>query len=399
MPGKIDALLSAASARAGAPRLGNPRESGKLISFYAGFPDPASLPAADIIEATRVAIETEGEWALQYGTPAGDERLIEQLLRKLARDQRIEAAPDQVMITNGAAQALSMIVDMLVEPGDAVVSEAPTWMGAVFNFRAAGAEVHDIPVDEQGTDTASLQRVLETLRDQGRRAKLLYVIPNFQNPTGITMTLERRQELLAIADEFDVPIVEDDAYFDLRYAGEPLPSLFSLDRSGRVMYMGTFSKIMAAGMRLGWVVAHRDVISRLLALKEDGGTSPFASYTATEFAASGTLVEHIQELRGIYRRRRDAMLAALERDMPEGTTWTKPEGGFFIWVRFPERLDITALGSAARERGVEISPGPVFYFDGRGTNEMRLSYSFADEAQIDQGITILAEEARRLLGG
>ena len=163
--------------------------------------------------------------------------------------------------------------------------------------------------------------------------------------------------------------------------------------------MGTFSKIMAAGMRLGWVVAHRDVISRLLALKEDGGTSPFASYTATEFAASGTLVEHIQELRGIYRRRRDAMLAALEREMPEGTTWTKPEGGFFIWVRFPERLDITALGSAARERGVEISPGPVFYFDGRGTNEMRLSYSFADEAQIDQGITILAEEARRLLGG
>lgn len=397
MTGKIDALLSSAAERAGAPRLGNPRDSGKLISFYAGFPDPASLPASDIIESTRVAIETEGEWALQYGTPAGDERLIEELLRKLARDQKIEAGPDQVLITNGAAQALSMIVDMLVEPGDVVISEAPTWMGAVFNFRTAGAEVHDVPVDEHGTDTGSLRRILESLRDQGRRAKLAYVIPNFQNPTGITMTLERRRQLLAIADEFDVPIVEDDAYFDLRYSGEPVPSLFSLDRSGRVMYMGTFSKIMAAGMRLGWVIAHRDVISRLLALKEDGGTSPFASYVATEFAASGTLVEHIQELRGIYRLRRDAMLAALERQMPAGTTWTRPEGGFFIWVRFPEKVNINALAAAARERGVEISPGPVFYFDGRGANEMRLSYSFANEDQIERGIAILAQEARQLL--
>ena len=365
-----------------------------MISFYAGFPDPGSLPVSEVIDSTRVAIETEGEWALQYGASAGDERIIEELLKKLARDQKIEAAPENILVTNGASQALALIVDMLVEPGDPVVSEAPTWMGAVVNFDQAGADVHSIGVDESGTRTDELRAVLEDLRSDGKRAKLLYVIPNFQNPMGVTMALQRRHELLEIAEEFDLPVIEDDAYFDLRYSGESIPSLYTLDQSGRVMYMGTFSKIMAAGMRLGWVVAHEDVISRLIALKADGGTSPFGSFVATEFAASGTLIEHVQELRALYHLRRDAMLAALERHMPEGTTWTTPEGGFFIWVKFPEAVEMARLAPSCRERGVEISPGPIFYFDDRGTNEMRLSYSFADEAQIEEGISILAEEVK-----
>ena len=391
--------LSELARRAGMASMGDPRNSAKLISFYAGFPDPGSLPVADIIDSTRVAIQTDGEWALQYGAPAGDERIIAELLKKLARDQKIEAGPQNILITNGASQALSLIVDMLVEPGDPIISEAPTWMGAVYNFNQAGADVHTVTVDDSGTRTDELRAVLTSLRDAGRRAKLLYVIPNFQNPMGVTMTLDRRGELLAIADEFDVPIVEDDAYFDLRYSGESLPSLYTLDQSDRVIYMGTFSKIMAAGMRLGWAVAQEDVISRLMALKADGGTSPFGSFVATEFAASGTLLEHVQELRGLYHQRRDAMLAAMEREMPAGTTWTTPEGGFFIWVRFPEGVDMERLVPACHERGVEISPGPIFYFDGRGKNEMRLSYSFADEAQINDGIAILAEEAAQQLQG
>ncbi|CAN5671171.1 PLP-dependent aminotransferase family protein [soil metagenome] len=397
MPSSNEALLSDLSVRAGEATLGNPRESAKLISFYAGFPDPGSLPIADIIDSTRVAIESEGEWALQYGAPAGDERLIEELLRKLARDQKIDAGPENILVTNGASQALSLIVDMLVEPGDPVVSEAPTWMGAVANFNQAAAEIHEVGVDESGTRTDELRSTLARLRDDGKRAKFLYVIPNFQNPMGVSMTLERRKELLAIAEEFDVPVVEDDAYFDLRYSGETLPTLYSLDTSGRVMYMGTFSKIMAAGMRLGWVVAHEDVINRLIALKPDGGTSPFGGFVATEFAASGTLIEHVQELRTLYRQRRDAMLASLERSMPAGTFWTNPDGGFFIWVRFPKGVNMETLAPACRERGVEISPGPIFYFDGRGANEMRLSYSFATEDQISEGIAILAEEAKKQL--
>jgi 2-aminoadipate transaminase len=399
VPTRTEPLLSSIARRAGKARLGNPRDSARMISFYAGFPDPGSLPAADIIDATRIAIESQGEWALQYGAAAGDEHLIDQLLKKLARDQKIQAAPENILVTNGASQALSLIVDMLVEPGDAIISEAPTWMGAVVNFNQSGAEVHTVGVDAEGTDTRQLRATLEGLRSTDKRAKFLYVIPNFQNPMGISMTLERRRQLLALADEYDVPVIEDDAYFDLRYSGETLPTLYSLDRSGRVMYMGTFSKIMAAGMRLGWLVAHEDVISRLIALKADGGTSPFASFVATEFAASGTLIEHVNELKGLYHRRRDAMLAALEREMPEGTTWTTPDGGFFIWVRFPETVTMERLAPACREKGVEISPGPIFYFDGRGTNEMRLSYSFANEGQIDEGISLIAAEARRLVGG
>ena len=391
--------LSTLARRAGKASLGNPRNSAKLISFYAGFPDPGSLPIADVIDSTRVAIETDGEWALQYGAPAGDERIIAELLKKLARDQKIDAAPENILVTNGASQALSLIVDMLVEPGDAIISEAPTWMGAVVNFNQAGADVHEVRVDDFGTRTDELREVLTALQASGRRAKLLYVIPNFQNPMGVTMTLERRLELLALADEFDVPIIEDDAYFDLRYSGASLPSLYALDRSGRVMYMGTFSKIMAAGMRLGWVVARAEVINRLIALKPDGGTSPFGSFVATEFAASGTLIEHVQELRALYHKRRDAMLAALRREMPDGVSWTTPDGGFFLWVRFPHGVDMDELVPACRARGVDISPGPIFYFDGRGKHEMRLSYSFADEAQIDEGIAILAQEARKLLAG
>lgn len=393
MPVSSERHLSDLARRAGKATLGNPRESAKLISFYAGFPDPGSLPISDVIESTRVAIESAGEWALQYGVSAGEARLIDELLRKLARDQKIEAARENVLITNGASQALSLIVDMLVEPGDVIISEAPTWMGAVANFHQAGADVREVSIDDDGLRTDDLRSVLSDLRDEGRRAKLLYVIPNFQNPTGVTMSLERRKELLSIAEEFDVPIVEDDAYFDLRYSGETLPTLYSLDTSGRVMYMGTFSKIMAAGMRLGWVIGHPAVINRLIALKPDGGTSPFGSFVATEFAASGTLVEHVQELRTLYHRRRDAMLAALDQHMPDGSTWTTPEGGFFIWVRFPEGVSMDALVPACRERGVEISPGPIFYFDGRGQNEMRLSYSFANEDQIREGIAILAGEA------
>lgn len=394
---RLESLVSNASRRAGSGRGINPRESANYISFYAGFPDPGSLPVDDIIESTRVAIESDGDWALQYGSPAGDPALIEELRRKLERDQGIVAGPENILITNGGSQALALMVDMLVEPGDAIVSEAPTWMGAVANFNAAGADVLEVPIDDQGADVAKLREVLEEARATGRLPKLLYVIPNFQNPTGVTMTLERRRELLRVTGEYGLPIVEDDAYFDLRYSGETIPTLYSLDDSGRVMYMGTFSKIMAAGMRLGWVVAHEEIISRLISLKPEGSTSPFASGAATQFAASGTLVEHIHELRGLYHSRRDVMLQELEKHMPSGTTWTHPDGGFFIWVRFPESLPIEQLNAACRERGVEICPGPIFYFHGLGQNEMRLSYSFADEAQICDGVKIIGEVAKNLL--
>jgi len=387
----LDALLSDRARRGGPARLGDPRASASKISFYAGFPDPASLPKADIIEATRVALERDGEWALQYGATQGYSGLIDELLKKLARDQGIQAGSENVLITNGASQAISLFVDLLVDPGDIVLSEVPTWSGAVANFRAAGADVREIPVDEHGTDVDALERTLNEVRASGKQAKLLYVIPNFQNPTGVTTTLERRQRIVDLAREHGVPIVEDDAYYDLRYSGEQLPTLYTLGSDIPIVYMGTFSKIMAAGMRLGWAVGPAQIIARMAGLKHEGGTSPFAGQVAAEFCSSGTLVEHIHELRSLYLSRRDAMLAALESHMPAGTRWTTPEGGFFIWVDLPEGVTASALQPLANAQNVEFLPGSVCYFHGAGDSSVRLSYSFADEAQIAEGIRILGE--------
>lgn len=387
----LAALYSERARRFGERTLGNPRDSAALISFFAGFPDPGSLPRNDVAEATRVALERDGEWALQYGASAGDPELVRELLAKLKRDQGIEAGPENVIITNGASQAVGLAVDMLVNPGDVVLSEAPTWMGAVRTFDAAGAETREIPVDANGADVEALERELTALRNEGRSAKFLYMIPNFQNPTGVTTTLERRKQIVALAQAHNLPIIEDDAYFDLRYAGDALPTLYMLDDSGLVMYMGTFSKIMAAGMRLGWTIANPAVIRQMIGLKTEGGTSPFASHVAAEFASSGTLTEHIQELRVLYRSRRDTMLKALEQSMPAGTTWTTPDGGFFVWVTLPEGVNVRDLAPASRDKGVEICPGFVFYFHGQGDNQIRLSYSFADEPNIQKGIKILGD--------
>lgn len=392
-------LISERARRSGPAGMNDPRDSSRMISFYAGFPDPASLPRHDIIEATRVALERDGEWALQYGATRGYPGLIDELLKKLSRDQGISAGPDNVLITNGASQALALIVDLFVDPGDVILSEAPTWMGAVNNFRAAGASVREIPVDSDGIDVCALERVLHDLRDSGQHAKLLYVIPNFQNPTGVTTTLERRRQVVALADEFSLPVVEDDAYFDLRFAGDTLPTMYELNERGRVIYMGTFSKIMAAGMRLGWAIADTETIAMLAGLKYEGGTSPFAGQVAAEFCSSGTLIEHVEDLRRLYRSRRDAMLDALQREMPQGTTWTTPEGGFFIWVTLPNGVSASAILPLARKRNVEFLAGTGFYFHGSGGNAMRLSYSFANEDQIAEGIGILGELARQHMEG
>lgn len=388
--GSVQELFSERVARAGEARLGNPRNSANYISFVAGFPDPASLPRNDVAEATRIALERDGEWVLQYGAARGYADLVQQLLIKLKRDQGIDAAEENLLITYGASQALNLICEALIDVGDVVLSEQPTWSGAVRAFRTAGAEVVPIPLSAEGTDVDTLERELARLRAAGRQPKLFYMIPTFQNPTGVTTTLARRQRIVELSHKYGVPVVEDDAYFDLRYAGQRVPTIYSLDDAGMVMYLGTFSKIMAAGMRLGWVVANPTIINALSGLKAEGGTSAFTGAIAAEFCASGTLVEHIGELVKLYRVRRDAMLETLQAHMPAGTSWTHPEGGFFVWVTLPAGVSATTLIGRARERGVEFLPGTACHYGG-GDNTLRLSYSFADEAQIRQGIAILAE--------
>jgi 2-aminoadipate transaminase len=360
------------------------------INFTGGFPDPESLPAARIAAATARAMEKNGKWALQYGAAVGYAGLIDQLRTKLSRDNGVTAERENVLITAGASQAIDLVCSAMLNPGDVVLSEEPTWMGAVRIFKAHNATCVGVPVDNEGMRLDILETRLAEFRAQGIQPKLIYVIPTFQNPTGVTTPLHRRLRLLELAKEYNVAIMEDDAYFDLRFSGERIPMLITLDDAGLVIYTGTFSKIMSAGMRLGWVVGPALLIEKAAKLKADGGTSPFTSNVAAEYAASGELAEHIVDLVEIYRRRRDTMAEALKTEMPEGVEWTEPNGGFFMWLTLPEGCDSVAMLPEARAHGVEFLPGTGCFFDGSGRSNIRLSFSFSDEEAIQRGVKILA---------
>lgn len=371
-------------------RVRDPRESADFINFYAGFPDRDSLPASSVIDATRDALEAEGEWALQYGHGLGNRTLAEILLGKLRRDFGIEADQDQLLITSGASQAIGLAMDTLVDWDDVVLTEAPTWMGAVRMFTNAGARAIGIPVDDQGTDVQALESALKELRSTDVTPKFIYLIPNFQNPSGVSTTLERRKHIVELAHEYGTFILEDDAYADLRYSGEKVPPIFTLDDNDTTVYFGTLSKTLGAGMRLGWALAHPSLISRMATLKSDGSTNVFGTYVAARWIPQH-LDHHIEELKQIYRRRRDIMVRALEQHFPESASWTVPEGGFFIWVTLPNEIDTSAMAPQARERGVEYLPGKSCFVDGTGSNMLRLSYSFARDEEIRDGIRILGE--------
>jgi 2-aminoadipate transaminase len=299
-----------------------------------------------------------------------------------------------LLIVGGAGQGLGIIADTFCDPGDVIISEEPTWMGAVRHFRGIGVDVEPVRVDDQGTNIEELNALIERLETEGRRPKLIYMIPNFQNPIGVTATVKRRKELIALAKKHMIPIVEDDAYSDLRYRGEKLPTMYELDDSGMVIYLSTFSKIIGAGLRLGWIVAHPRFISAFAALKQEGGTSPFTSAAVSEFCASGTLDEHIGELRKVYGGRHAAMMNALKTYMPEGVSWTDPDGGFFVWVTLPDGVTVGDVNPSLKDAGVDVSPGTQFYYHGGGEHAVRLSFSFANEEQIETGVKTLAEAIR-----
>jgi 2-aminoadipate transaminase len=389
----LEPLLSRRAREVGSgPLLQGMDHVGQRISFSFGFPDPASLPADEIASVTTRVLAERGRAALQYGDYVGYSGLIDALIAKLARDQGIQARRENVLITAGGSQAIDLLLDALVDWGDTIVSEMPTWVGAVQAFRNVGANIISIPVDDKGIDVAVLDRELHRLRDQGTIPKFIYANANFQNPTGATMSLQRRQDLLALARAANTLLIEDDAYFDLRYDGKALPTIYSLDDSGSVVYMGTLSKTMGPGMRLGWLVGPPALIGRISALKVDGGTNVFGAHVAADWMPE-KLLSHVARLREVYHRRRDLMLAALERHMPPGSTWTIPDGGFFIWLTLPPEIDTRRMHPEVQERGVEYLPGPACFADNAVPNQLRLSYSFVEDDLIEPGIRVIGEVA------
>lgn len=368
------------------------------ISFSFGDPDPPSLPLEDMVQAAESLAENNRRDALSYRGPIQTGELNEALAEKLARDQGIQVDPNQIMINNGASGGLAMLSDMVLDPGDIVLHDAPAWMGATNMIRLAGATGIGIPVDENGIDPAKVEAALDKLEAEGKFPKLLYTIPTFQNPAGVELSNERRHALAKISDERGLLIVEDDAYNDLRFSGEKKPTIFSLAKEGHVLFFGTLSKTIAAGLRLGYMVGPAEAVAAIARCHVDSLRNSYVAALADWFLRSGKLEEHIVELRAIYQQKCERMLAALDREMPEGVSWTHPNGGFFLWVTLPDSLDSIKLLQACRANGVEYIPGPAFFTDGvSGHQNFRLSYSALDLDEIDEGIRRLSVQIKEAL--
>lgn len=352
-----------------------------VIYFGNGTPASEIHPIGQLQEAARTAWSTASE-ALDYGEVAGYPPLRELIATRMA-DQAIEADPDHIMITSGSQQGIDYVARLLIDPGDTIVVEGPTYIGAMQAFDAYEPSYLTIPVDDDGMNVAELARALDRAE---RKPKFIYTVPTFQNPTGITMTRARREALLELSRERRVPILEDDPYGEIYFGERPEVALRALDDN--VIYLGTFSKTIAPGVRVGWLVAPSDLIDMLLMVKEAADIHGDRLIMRTIYhAASGFLDGHVERARGIYRARRDAIIAALEEHMPGCVTWSHPEGGFFVWVTLPERCSAYELLPFAAERGVAFLPGAWFYPRGHEVwNSLRLSFSTHPEETIREGV-------------
>jgi 2-aminoadipate transaminase len=367
-----------------------------LISFAGGLPAPDVFPVEEFRDACDIVLSEVGAQALQYSTTEGYYPLREMIARHSCR-YGINVDPDNIQITSGSQQALDLLGKLFINPGDRILVEAPTYLGALQAWNAYGPEYITVPFDENGMQTEALEIALRT------GPKFIYVLPNFQNPTGITLSLERRKKLIALADQYGVPIIEDDPYGQLRYEGDHLPPVVVLDDQyqnngtaayhGNVIYLSTFSKTIAPGIRLAWIVAPKEVIRKIVQAKQgaDLHTSTFNQMVAYQVAKDGFLDSHVRKIRKVYGNRRDVMLNAMEKYFPEGVTWTKPKGGMFLWVVLPEGLDAKVLFEKAVALKVAYVPGAPFFPCGGGENTMRLNFSNATPEMIEEGIARLGK--------
>jgi 2-aminoadipate transaminase len=371
-------------------------EDPEIISFGGGMPAPDVFPITEFREACERVLMDFGPQSLQYGATDGYMPLREMIARHSARFG-IEVTPENILITSGSQQALDLLGKVLINPGDRILVESPTYLGALQAWSAYGAEYVTVPMDEYGMVTEALEDALRS------GPKFIYVLPNFQNPTGVTLSLERRKQLIELADRYGVPIVEDDPYGQLRYEGENLPSVVNLDSEfrdnchvcyrGNVIYLSTFSKILAPGLRLAWVVAPPEVIRKLVQAKQgaDLHTATFNQLVAYEISHGGFLDRHIEVIRKVYNERRNVMLAALDGYFPPGVEWTHPEGGLFLWASLPGGMNTATILRDAIAEKVAYVPGYSFFPCGGGENTMRLNFSYANPKKIQEGIARLGK--------
>jgi 2-aminoadipate transaminase len=358
-----------------------------VISFAGGFPDPLTFPRERVAVLLAEFAATGESRAFQYSPTRGLAGLLDALAARIQRLQGRNPAEDELLITSGAIEVLELVGKSFLDRGDVVVVEAPTYLGAIMAFRSFEADIVAIPMDEDGLEVDELERRLAA----GLRPKLAYVIPDHQNPAGVSLSSERREPLVELARRYGFLIVEDVAYRELGFEDESAPSLWSFGPDA-VVQAGTTSKTFFPGVRLGWAVGPAPIAARLVSAKQntDQCAGALGQRLFEEYVRRGWIDEQLAASRLLYRRKCERMLAALERSMPTGVRWTRPRGGFFSWLTGPGRADARELATRAVARGVAIVPGSLFYPDGRGGNNVRLSFSLVDEAAIDDGIERLA---------
>lgn len=375
-------------------------EKPEIISFAGGLPDPETFPHEEL--AKIAADELRGHYrnVLQYGLSEGSQTLRRAVIDWL-RTQGLDLSLNQVLVTTASQQGLDLLAKAFLDPGDVIFCGLPTYLGAIQSFSLFQADKIGVPLQEDGMDLDVLEEQIAEARRVDKVLKAIYVIPDFQNPAGITMSLEKRKRLLEIARQEDLLIFEDNPYSQLRFAGEAVPTLKSMDENGRVIMLFTLSKVLSAGLRLAFLIAQEDLIEILLRMKQasDLCTSKLTQHLAARYIKDYGMEDHLRILRERYRAKRDAMIAALEKYMPteEGITWTRPDGGLFLWVRLPEVIDTEEMFPRALEHNVAYIVGSAFYVDGSGKNAMRLSFSVNSEDEIEEGIKRLCQVVREEL--
>lgn len=362
-----------------------------VISFAGGLPDIPSLPGEALVRATRAVIDREQKEALEYGGTFGPLPLRDAIAERSSKIEGIPVTRDNVIIASGSAHAIGLVCETLLDPGDVVMVESPNFPGSMRTIRSFGATQVAIAMDEQGMRCDILESELQKLADQGKRAKFIYCIPTHQNPAGCTLQLDRREKLLELARRFNTFILEDDAYGELWFETPPPPSLYSLSNGDHGIKVSSFSKIIATGLRMGWVMGPPALISRVAALRYDMGTSPYLGRIIAEMIRNGDLDRHIVNLRRTYLKKLERVEDALARYTSEYATYTRPLGGFFLWLQLRPGLSSRDVQLAANERGVIVGQGPQFFADGNATNHVRLAFSYVAMEEIEEGIQRLGE--------
>lgn len=359
-------------------------EKPEIISFAGGLPAPELFPLEKIAEATANVLKSKGEIALQYASTDGYPQLREIILNERVKPTGVDCTIDNIMLTNGSQQALEFSAKLFINKGDIIAVESPSYLGAINAFLPYEPEFLEVPMDENGMIVDELEQAIQN----GTNVKMIYTIPEFQNPSGITMSVERRKRLTEVAAKYHIPLIEDSPYGELRFEGEKLPSIKSLDKSGYVINLGTFSKTFCPGLRLGWIVAERELIQKYILLKQgaDLQCNTLSQLIAAEFMSKNDLNAHISEIVKVYRKRRDLMINSMKEYFPKEVKFTYPAGGLFTWVELREDLDTKLIAEEALKENVAFVPGASFFANGGRTNCFRLNYSNMPEDKIVEGI-------------